>query len=193
MKRYLFGIMSLLCATLVFAQDEEDSFWWEDRRHSIDISVGLPSLYSTIAGSHSWSFYIAPPGSGNSPSPKRNSLFCGHYSIDYSYNVLRWLAVGAELNYEYWTGDYTTHDTYLAAKVKFTYINREHITLYSGVGVGVGTHVEKNSNGSVQGIILPAAVLTPIGIHAGGRHVYGLAEVNVGSSSFFRLGIGGRF
>lgn len=188
MKRPLFTIVLLALAVALFA----DEYDWQQRRHSFNVSVGLPSLYSTIIGGHSWSFYIAPPSTN--PSGNSNAeIFCGSYAAEYGYNILRWLSIGAQLNYEYWTGGYRTTDVNLLAMVNFTYINREHITLYSGLGTGVGLHIDKRANGAIEGTYLPSFILTPIGLRAGNEKVYGMVETNIGAGSCIRVGIGARF
>lgn len=163
---------------------------WRAHRQSISISVGLPSIYSTSFGGHSWNFYIPAPGSSSSSS--RSEIFTGAWSVDYGYNILRWLRLGAMANYECWTGSRRTHDISLGVRVDFTYINSEHIRLYSGVLAGVGMHIERLGSGAVDGRYVPAINVTPIGLNFGGETVYGLVETNIGSSSVLRVGVGFR-
>lgn len=162
---------------------------WETRRHSISISVGLPSIYATGFGSHSWNFYIPASGSGSSP---RSEVFTGAWAIDYGYNLLRWLRLGAGATYECWAGSAQTHDMSLSARVDFTYINHEHIVLYSGLSAGISSHLEHYTNGDLRGAFYPAFNVTPIGLNFGSRIVYGLVETNIGSASVLRIGIGFR-
>jgi hypothetical protein len=174
-------------------QPAQNVYNWADYRHNFSFSVGLPGLYSTAMGKHSWDFYInrsttTTPG-GTVP---RSELFCGAWAIDYGYQIMRWLRIGAIANYEYWMGDIKTHDAAVLAKVDFTYINKEHLRLYSGVGLGVGVHIEKYADGTVAGRYIPAVIGTPIGLQAGSPKVYALVETNVGSASFLRVGIGFR-
>ena len=163
---------------------------WRAHRQSVSFSVGLPSIYSTALGSHSWAFYIPAPGSASGTSGRE--MFCGAWGVDYGYNILRWLRLGACANYECWTGNSRTHDISLSARVDFTYINREHIRLYSGLSAGVGMHIERESDGAFRGVYLPAVNLTPIGLNFGGERVFGLVETNIGSASVLRVGIGFR-
>lgn len=163
---------------------------WTAHRHNVSISVGLPGLYSTLMGNHSWEFYIAAPSSTTTTKP--SEWFCGAWAIDYAYQVKRWLRVGGTANYEYWYGNYNTHDVSLMVKVDFTYINKENIRLYSGIATGIGMHLEQNNSGAVAGMYIPAVALTPIGLNFGGERVYGLVETNIGASSFVRVGVGFR-
>ena len=163
---------------------------WREHRQSVSISVGLPSIYSTAFGSHAWNFYIPAPGSTS--TARRSEIFTGAWAIDYGYNILRWLRLGASANYECWAGNDRTHDVSLTARVDFTYINREHVRLYSGIAVGLGMHIEHYASGAVEGIYIPAANLTPIGLNFGNERVFGLVETNIGSASVLRVGIGFR-
>ena len=163
---------------------------WREHRQSVSISVGLPSIYSTAFGSHAWNFYIPAPGSTG--TARRSEIFTGAWAIDYGYNILRWLRLGASANYECWAGNDRTHDISLTARVDFTYINREHVRLYSGIAVGLGMHIAHFASGAVEGIYIPAANLTPIGLNFGNERVFGLVETNIGSASVLRVGIGFR-
>lgn len=162
---------------------------WMARRQSVSISVGLPSIYATGFGRHSWDFYIPAAGASSSP---RSEIFCGAWAVDYGYNLLRWLRLGAGVTYECWAGKAQTHDMSLTARVDFTYINREHVVLYSGLSAGIGMHLEHYTNGDIEGMYLPAVNVTPIGLNFGSRKVYGLVETNIGSASVLRVGIGFR-
>ncbi len=182
-------------------QPVQNVYNWADHRHNISFSVGLPGLYSTAISGHSWRFYLAKPGTttsgttGTTPSGttvRSSEFFCGSWAFEYDFQILRWLRVGTELNYEYWMGNTRTHDAALMAKVAFTYINQEHIRLYSGVGIGIGMHFDGFSDGTIAGRYLPAIVGTPIGLQAGNAKVYALVETNIGSASFLRVGIGFR-
>jgi len=217
MKQSIIAICLLLCAGAMYAQEAQTeagpqqsapqtvvvvrkespapipapkTYDWREHRQSVSFSVGLPSIYSTAFGSHSWEFYIPAPG--NSTYRASDGVFTGAWAVDYGYNVLRWLRLGASANYECWTGANRTHDISAVARVDFTYINREHIRLYSGVAVGIGMHLMHFANGGLEGIYIPAANLTPIGLNFGNERVFGLVETNIGSASVLRIGIGFR-
>lgn len=174
------------------SMSQQKAYNWADYRHSFSVSVGLPGLYSTAMGRHSWDFYIAKTISTLGGTKPRSEFFCGAWSIDYGYQIIRWLRIGAVANYEYWMGDTRTHDAAVLAKVDFTFINKEHLRLYSGIGLGVGVHIEHMADGTVAGRYIPAVTGTPIGLHAGSPRVYALVETNVGAASFLRVGIGFR-
>jgi hypothetical protein len=66
------------------------------------------------------------------------------------------------------------------------------VRLYSGIAVGLGMHITHYGSGAVEGIYIPAANLTPIGLNFGNERVFGLVETNIGSASVLRVGIGFR-
>ena len=202
MKKSIIAICLLLCTAGLFAQENQaeigpqqqspqtvvvvrketpapvpahKGYDWREHRQSVSISVGLPSIYSTAFGSHAWNFYIPAPGSTS--SARRSEIFTGAWAIDYGYNILRWLRLGASANYECWAGNDRTHDVSLTARV---------------IAVGLGMHITHYGSGAIEGIYIPAANLTPIGLNFGNERVFGLVETNIGSASVLRVGIGFR-
>lgn len=143
--------------------------------------------------------------------PNNHTYVAGTYGIHYGYNVLKWLRVGGGLSY----GHFKTEATYmkklhverydeliLLAKVDFTYLNRRYVRLYSGVGAGVDfTFMSKTVDGKRLSedeagksfIPLPAWTVTALGVEAGSKRVYGIAEVNIGFTDLLRVGVGVRF
>ena len=138
MKKSIIAICLLLCTAGLFAQENQaeigpqqqspqtvvvvrketpspvpahKGYDWREHRQSVSISVGLPSIYSTAFGSHAWNFYIPAPGSTS--TARRSEIFTGAWAIDYGYNILRWLRLGASANYECWAGNDRTHDVSL--------------------------------------------------------------------------------
>ncbi len=102
------------------------------------------------------------------------------------------------------------HWASLMGSVQFTYYNKGLWKLYSGVDLGVLMYLSEEKfytgekagttelrgrttdNGKSIPVFLPAFDLTPFGFTVG-KQVYGLAELNVGLDSFFKVGIGARF
>ena len=81
--------------------------------------------------------------------------------------------------------------------VRFSYLNRRNVRLYSSVGIGYGLCLErtKDSNGALTQSYKSAFVpvqFTPIGVSVG-RRLYGFAELTVGSMANLSAGIGFRF
>lgn len=104
----------------------------------------------------------------------------------------------------------SVHWISLMGSVQFTYYNKGLWKLYSGADLGVLAYFsqEKYYTGEKAGttemrgqttkndknipVFLPAFDITPFGFTVG-KQVYGLAELNIGLDSFFKVGIGTRF
>ena len=104
--------------------------------------------------------------------------------------------------------------------MQFTYLNTGLVKLYSGIDLGVGVGIWKRTDvwnkvipeaameldpdlkrvaevrdkykDGTDVYALPAFDITPIGVKVGTRF-YGLAEINIGMDSLFKLGFGVRF
>ena len=114
-------------------------------------------------------------------------------------------------------GQSATHVILLMVSAQFTYYNTDLVELYSGIDLGAGCAIWNRSNMYSTPVLnpfnnpdldklkeiqekypnatelhwLPAANITLFGVTVGTR-VYGLAEINVGLDSIFKLGIGFR-
>ena len=133
----------------------------------------------------------------------------GGYALSYMYSPVKWLAVGLYAGYvSEWQ---TTHlhttqavisktserHLMLVPTVRFTYLNRPIVRLYSSIGIGVGFCRERTRN--VEGYIerdyherfCPAEV-TFLGVSVG-RRLFGFAELSTGSLGVCSAGIGYRF
>lgn len=207
-KTFVTTVVALCASTTLFAQEEtstKPTYNWQDHRHSLSVSVGSPSLVAGTTG-----IITAIFDQFNHTAESKMKLF-GSYGLHYGYNALSWLRVGGSFVYSGWkkteTGEgnyYHTeafHEFSFLARVDFTYLNREHVRLYSGVGFG-GILNMTDTYGYVSDFApdtdrsyFPnmAWSITPLGIEAGGKYVYGLAEINIGTTDLLRAGIGVRF
>lgn len=205
MKRVTIILFSMLIACNLVAQDSD----WSNERHNLYVSVGTPSAESALIN-----FILVIP-EAVSDHPDKTQLF-GHYCLQYHYQVLQWLRVGAKAD---WEGSrYTAYKdktkaeekalvhknvTALTASCQFTYFNRPHVKLYSGLDLGamayildrkyVDGYTPSSEDEPLTCVWLPAVNVTAFGVNAGGKHVYGLAEFNFGSDAIFRVGIGAQF
>lgn len=184
MKKLVVSLVCLLMACFSMkAQESVKPEWnWSDRPSAVSVTFGAQSFWGMLEH-----------GSGS----------MGAYSIRYDYNVLKWLAVGGRISYEgvrdarynYSSGETIpgyTHYFSPMMNLLFTYINREHVQLYSGVGMGL--HYTLSKYGTKSDFeMLPSWAVIPIGVRVGGEHVFGLAEVTLGTEAMMSLGIGVRF
>lgn len=224
MKNSLFALIFLIISSALFAQDDinlldlvksqpADSvrvietpasesvtsqplpleYDWRNHRHSLLVSYGTPSVLATSVAGFVWILNL-----GNDKYP----LFVGPVSVEYDYNVLKWLRVGGRLSYmyvrdksRYGSGD--NHVLGATARLDFTYLNRRKIKLYSGLELGVGGNVMETSktknDDENKGFPVFFGNLCVFGLQAGGDHVYFMSEIGVGTIESFRLGIGVHF
>lgn len=192
MKKYL--LLLMLCIVVAASYAQSQPWNWSDKPGSVSITIGAPSAYTLI-------------DSYNLSRAHRGMSYFGSYSINYDYNVLKWLAVGARGSYEGWQfyGPYNgmigggsasgenvlmnCHRASVLMNVRFTYINRENVQLYSGIGLGL-SYLFRNENGDQYNYLGFAGSLIPIGIHVGAKNVYGLAELSLGTEALMSIGLG---
>jgi hypothetical protein len=120
-------------------------------------------------------------------------------SVEYNYYVKKWLTVGGRATFTslynevrniatdeklYSNGSYALG---LILNVRFEYMRREYVQMYSAVGLGLAARFEYN-----RGIMTPMYDFTYFGIVVG-KGFYGFAEIGAGLSGCARAGIGFRF
>ena len=83
-------------------------------------------------------------------------------------------------------------------ELRFSYLNRPHVTLYSGLAVGITTAPGYNMHPMVEETVnntktFPSFQITALGIRAGRDHLFGTFEAGIGFKGFASLGIGYAF
>lgn len=121
--------------------------------------------------------------------------FTGMFSLSYTYHSRRWFEFGGTAYFGAVTESRLDNNTHKKVKtqntyafgvmptVRFVYLYREKVQLYSSVSVGVV------SNGYE---VLPWGDLTLFGCTFG-RNLFGFAEIGSGFGGWGRIGIGYRF
>lgn len=184
MKKLLSLLLFVFITTTTYAQNQP--WTWAEKAGSLTFSIGAPSVYTLID-----SYDLAHEHRGMS--------YMGSYSICYDYNILRWLAVGVRGSYEGWTFNgklnsdeniyQNCHRASVLMTIRFTYINRENVQLYSGVGIGP-SYLFRKEDGENYNYLAFAGYVTPIGIHVGAKNVYALAELGLGTEALMSVGVG---
>lgn len=124
---------------------------------------------------------------------KRNYRYSPHISLQYSRRLLPWLLVGADMDFQNtsWTKEtYSNTNSLIATSkenffnlcfmpyVRFNYFRREHVELYSGLGLGMdingGSETDAFGNHTLTGI---AAQFCAIGVAAGKDHWWGFFDL----------------
>ena len=180
-------------------------------RHEIrfEISDPLGIHFLTIRNESSvWEDFM----SDSPPPPAIATTFRSTpvFSLNYHYRLTKWLWAGAMVNYAYYKDhtDYTNqlyndrwmHCITLMPELRFSYLNRPHVTLYSAVAVGTTLFADhenpswKEYDGQWWKLsVYPSFQLTAFGIRAGGEHLFGTFELGAGIKGFASAGIGYAF
>ncbi|MBR6176209.1 MAG: hypothetical protein IKQ52_11610 [Bacteroidales bacterium] len=157
---------------------------------------------------------------------KENRHFTPVFSFDYHFRASKWFWLGLTTACSYYKGtvDYVEgivaavdlpnvpvyswqekeHQFVIMPEVRLSYLNRPHVTLYSGLAVGVlfnrgncyrgGTvpenlyHPDENHTSAFA-----AFQLTAFGVKAGAKHWFGSFELGAGIKGFANLGVGYEF
>ena len=123
------------------------------------------------------------------------------FSLNYHYRLTKWLWVGAMVNYAYYK-DHTDY-TYpfwssrilncitLMPELRFSYLNRPHVTLYSAAALGLTLFLNNQIDPSPS--TYPTFQLTAFGVRVGGEHLFGTFELGAGIKGVASAGIGYAF
>ena len=154
-------------------------------KNEISTSIGVVSAFGGVFDF----FKVLVEGVGNGiAGNKTDTKFIGTYGIDYYYQVNSWFRPGAKVVYEGLTttiydstdviiNHYNTSTLSVMPSVQFSYFNKKHVKLYSGIDLGVGTIFDDNKKGSGKPSVFFAFNVTPIGIRVGNDRIYGLVEM----------------
>lgn len=126
-------------------------------------------------------------------------------SLSYTQDLKRWLSLSINMSYsgtsqkQKISGSEETTDTYrkhrfsLYPTIRFNYLNKPMVRLYSGIGIGVGMTNEKKffTNESETDMYLTGQ-LTLIGVSVG-RTLFSTFEIGLGERGVLSAGIGYRF
>ena len=149
-------------------------------------------------------------------------------SLDYHYRAAKWFWLGLSTSYSFmkeklYVGNVVSPDAFhwdckehhflIMPSLRFSYLNRPHVTLYSGVAVGVLINRGNRYYGDLSTLpeFVPAAwgfvpaelpdhtsagsafQLTAFGVKAGAKHWFGSFELGAGIKGFVTLGVGYEF
>lgn len=147
------------------------------------------------------------------------------FSLSYHYRLTKWFWIGLSANYAYYRDSEAVqqgtsvlsscnrrfHTVALMPEVRFSYLNRPHVTLYSALSVGLaqffGTEESFNVtypenrhpwfSDSINGDYTPTQFsmlhVTLLGVKAGWRHLFGSLELGAGYKGFGSVGVGYEF
>lgn len=212
MKKILLIIAAMTFAiTPMFGQSEEKHSKAVDYTgtHEVDISVGLPTAW-VLSPMIDMGVLMATFFKPDPVEPSGKYSVIPNLRAEYGYNVLNWLNVGMAVNYSSCTSsmNYLDTDQYawteslnmttITAKVKFYWLNREWVRMYSAVGAGIGivrtnsaaVDVEDAANFMQYAVFAPDLCLIGLTV---GKKLYGRFEWGTLYGAGISLGIGYRF
>ncbi|MBO7467187.1 MAG: hypothetical protein J6T94_05865 [Bacteroidaceae bacterium] len=135
-----------------------------------------------------------------------NTVFLGALGLEYFRSTNDWFAYGASLLLDYSTsdsysvdkdGNKTLNGKYnlgwasMMPSVKFKWLRREKITLYSKLSAGPGMIF--SNEGSLMDKLSVSFQATPIGLAVGKGSIRGFAEIGFGMQGIVNVGVQKRF
>ena len=153
-------------------------------------------------------------------------LYTPVFSFDYHYRAAKWFWLGLSTGYGFYKESHypdgivspdlrywlcKQHNFLIMPSLRFSYLNRPHITLYSGLDIGLlivrrtpermnqfvdeGWSPDDDPSGWPHNRtdVFSAFQLTAFGLKAGGNHWFGSLELGAGIKGFVNLGVGYEF
>ncbi len=134
----------------------------------------------------------------------------GVINLSYHYQIENWFSVGLSVSYVgFYQNSYTnstnklaysniTHNLAAMPDVRFTWLNKKYVKLYSGAALGfvsvAQNYLDKNNSelSTHDYSLYPALQIDFIGVSVG-KDLYGFAKYGLGFEGFISAGIGYRF
>ena len=208
--------MITMAACVAVAQEDGQDWRQVFPRHELSLSVGDPAFASCQRGflferlifdrsnRYLWSFHEEDAGSWFEPLPYYSDYIATcPISVGYMFRLRKFLWLGGSVSYmgifskAYDARDnsflYNHRETQIAflPAVRFSYLNKKYVTLYSGVSTGFLLNFERE-NGCTDVYFHPTFQLTAFGVSVG-RKFFGFTELGLGYKGFIQGGIGYRF
>lgn len=214
MKKSLstFILLSILCITN--AQIDTNSWKHTLPRHDMQVSIGAPSLFSSIiaVGGFFNNNYAPSPDEWFDNYTYKGMIFTtGSLSLAYKYRITKWFWIGATASYtgffendkdqitDQIVGGNRCHVISIMPSIRFSWLNKPIVTIYSGLGVGAilfYNKYEEKANDipmeTTETYICPGFQLTAVGVHVG-KKWYGHFEIGCGIQGFINVGFGYKF
>ena len=186
-------------------------------RHEFQLNIGDPYMAASTRSRTNFDItdYLFPnlqenPSGPNdaytwlSPSYECRTNVTPLFSFSYHFRLRKWLWIGATQTFSdvYQNiispeGDIETRLNEYAIStildVRFSYLNRKHVTLYSGLGLGLmlkGYDSRYDGNYFSGGVTITSVYqLTAFGVKAGSGHWFGNLELGCGYKGFISGGV----
>ncbi len=177
-------------------------------RHEFRLGVSDPLGFTYLRELFASPTILGEPIDGFSPT---KYIFTPVFSMDYHYRASKWFWLGLTAGYNLYkekgyavniTWQYKEHHFLIMPSLRFSYLNRPHLTLYSGLSVGlyIKHGLEYIDNDLLFTPMTPdhnrvfsAFQLTAFGLKAGAKHWFGSFELGAGIKGFVNFGVGYEF
>ena len=183
-------------------------------RHEFRFGVSDPLGFTYLRELFGSPTILGEPIDGISPTKQ---IFTPVFSLDYHYRASKWFWLGLTTGYNFYkekgnvgnigmpenpTWQYKEHHFLIMPSLRFSYLNRPHLTLYSGLSVGLYIKYGREYRDDdclIQSItaeyirMFSAFQLTAFGLKAGAKHWFGSFELGAGIKGFANLGVGYEF
>lgn len=179
-------------------------------RHEFRLGVSDPLGFTYLRELFGSPTILGEPIDVISPTKQ---IFTPVFSLDYHYRVSKWFWLGLTTGYnlyeekgygepEHLTWKYKEHHFLIMPSLRFSYLNRPHLTLYSGLSVGLYIkHGREYIDDDLlirpittdHNRVFSAFQLTAFGLKAGAKHWFGSFEAGFGIKGFANLGVGYEF
>lgn len=177
-------------------------------KHNIRIGYGAPGITSWMFTHDGFSAVccdLGPmhqtlrEGIHNSRYHESAERYLHSLYAEYTTSINPWFSIGAKCTFAAkWLSEYDSHTHELFARhnaydigallnMRFEWLRRESVQMYSTIGVGLAAHFER-----AKGRCLPMFDVTFVGLSVG-RSFYGFVELGEGISGSLRGGFGIRF
>lgn len=179
-------------------------------RHEFRLGVSDPLGFTYLRELFASPTILGEPIDGFSPTKQ---IFTPVFSMDYHYRASKWFWLGLTAGYNLYkekgygepenlTWQYKEHHFLIMPSLRFSYLNRPHLTLYSGLSVGLYIkhgREYRDDDCLIRPIttdhnrVFSAFQLTAFGLKAGAKHWFGSFELGAGIKGFVNFGVGYEF
>lgn len=209
MKKTLIVVLLALSVSCAFAQEREtEELDWRNelQRHEVGLGIGDCALAKVYRPNFFSQNHTLQDAWFTDMSYNHGPVYSTcPISFHYLYRVAKFLWLGGEFTYcgmfseNFSTVDMSSlghyQENYLTIMptIRFSYLNKKYVTLYSGISTGVlvGIYGENNTHPAYAKAHF-AGQLTAFGVSAGNKW-FGFTEIGVGYNGFIRAGFGYRF
>ncbi len=187
--------------------------WNDDKsfyRHEFRLGVSDPLGFTYLRELFAFPTILGEPIDGVSPTKQ---IFTPVFSLDYHYRASKWFWLGLTAGYNLYkekgygepenlTWQYKEHHFLIMPSLRFSYLNRPHLTLYSGLSVGLYIkHGREYRDDDCliwpittdHNRVFSAFQLTAFGLKAGAKHWFGSFEAGFGIKGIVNFGVGYEF